>query len=127
MRGAIVKLTNTDVQVFVGGQIKAQNQNTVFCGEVREISVVGSDDAALLKVRLSWKARGEGPAQNPRRWVNDPTKLDFEVALANFHVSSIGKGRLALRSTAANELAFLYPASAPSLNPSDVVGLRQLP
>lgn len=122
-----MELTNTAVQVFVGGQIKAQNEDTVFCGEIREIAVVGNGNEAVLQVQLNWKASGQGPAQNPHRWVNQPTGLDFEVALVNFHISSIGKERLALRSTATNELAFLYPASAPSLNRNDVVGLRQLP
>lgn len=122
-----MELTNTTAQVFAGGQIKAQNQNMVFCGEIREISVVGTGNDALLRVRLNWKALGQGPAQNPRRWVNEVTGLDFEVSLVHFHVSTIGKGRLALRSTATNELVFLYPPSEPSLDPSDVVGLRQLP
>lgn len=122
-----MKLTNTTAQVFTGGQIKAQNSDVVFCGEIREISVTGDGEQALLKVRLNWKALGQGPAQSPRRWVNETSGLDFEVSLAQFHVSNIGKGRLALRSTATNELVFLYPPSEPSLSPSDVVGLRQLP
>jgi hypothetical protein len=122
-----MELTNTNAQVFVGGQIKAQNPNVVFCGEIKEISVTGTGANALLRVRLNWKALGQGPAQNPRRWVNDTTELNFEVALVNFHISNIGRGRLALRSNPVNELVFLYPPSAPSLDSSDVVGLRQLP
>lgn len=122
-----MELLHAAAQTFVGGQIKAQNQNVVFCGEIREIAVVGSGRDAKLQVRLSWKALGQGPARNPRRWVNEPRELDFEVALAHFHVTRMTKGRLVLRSTVANELVFLYPASAPTLNPSDVVGLRQLP
>lgn len=122
-----MELTHAAAQDFVGGQIKAQNQNLVFCGEIREIAVVGTGRDAKLRVRLGWKALGQGPARNPRRWVNETRELDFEVALVNFHVTRMTRGRLVLRSTAANELVFLYPASAPTLDPSDVVGLRQLP
>jgi hypothetical protein len=122
-----MELTDTAAQVFAGGQIKMQNQDMVFCGEIREISVVGTGNDALLRVRLNWKARGQGPAQNPRRWVNEPGGLNFEVSLALFHVFDLGKGRRGLRNVETNELVFLYPQSAPSLNPNDVVGLRQLP
>ncbi|QQG50833.1 MAG: hypothetical protein HZB75_04915 [Candidatus Saccharibacteria bacterium] len=122
-----MKLTNADVQVFAGGQIKVQNQKVIFCGEIREISVVGDGNKTLLRVRLSWRARGQGPARNPRRWVNETTGLDFEISLTQFYITNIGKGRRCLRNVATNQLTFLYPPSAPSLNPSDVVGLRQLP
>ena len=122
-----MELTNRIVQTLVGGQIKAQNLSSVFCGEIREITVVGSGNEAVLRVRLNWKAAGQGSAQRPTRWVNQATELDFDVALANFHVTKLSKGRYILRSAVANELVFLYPASAPTLNPSDVVGLRQLP
>lgn len=122
-----MRLTHVTAQTFVGGQIKAQNPNAVFCGEIREISVVGYGNSAMLRVRLNWKALGQGPAQNPQRWVNEPRELDFEVALVNFHVTRMSKGRLVLRSAEADELVFLYPESAPTLDSSDVVGLRQLP
>jgi hypothetical protein len=122
-----MELTDRTAQTFVGGQIKAQNQNVVFCGEIREIAVVGNGNEALLRVRLNWKALGQGPVRNPRRWVNEPRELDFEVPLVVFHITRIGKGRLALRNTGANELVFLYPASAPTLDRNDVAGLRQLP
>lgn len=117
-------LTNTEAQVFVGGQIKLQNSSTVFCGEIQEISITSVSGEDLLRVRLAWKALGQGRPINPRRWIYVHSGLVLTLPLTNIHTTGIGKGRLCLRNTVSNELAFLYPRSAPSLDPSDIVGVR---
>jgi len=136
-----MNLTHDAVQRFVGGEAEIHNEieRYLYRGEIERIAVDGVGDAATLKIKFAWSAKGEGIPEGGQLipmggWVKDDD-LEYGLGLMMSSTRDIGPGstpdgdiggdnRLRIEALVSSELIILYPPNGSKLDRSKVRGLK---